>query len=96
MKQQYLHNNPYYQHVRVLNSSSTAKKAKVDMSKVGKIVSNRSTRSSKNKSGPSSGQLFVKAGLPMIIFSLGAAYVLKNGLEGKTKEYEASRGQISK
>mmetsp|Transcript_42899 Transcript_42899/g.48734 ORF Transcript_42899/g.48734 Transcript_42899/m.48734 type:complete len:97 (-) Transcript_42899:168-458(-) len=32
----------------------------------------------------------------MIGFSLLAVWVLKNSLEGKTKEYETSRGQVSK
>eukprot|EP00548_Thalassiothrix_antarctica_P006872 CAMPEP_0194143622 /NCGR_PEP_ID=MMETSP0152-20130528/12749_1 /TAXON_ID=1049557 /ORGANISM="Thalassiothrix antarctica, Strain L6-D1" /LENGTH=186 /DNA_ID=CAMNT_0038843101 /DNA_START=13 /DNA_END=574 /DNA_ORIENTATION=- len=45
---------------------------------------------------PTSTELFFHAGLPMIGFSLLAVWVLKNSLEGKTKEYETSRGQVSK
>eukprot|EP00545_Synedropsis_sp_CCMP1620_P012918 CAMPEP_0119005724 /NCGR_PEP_ID=MMETSP1176-20130426/1893_1 /TAXON_ID=265551 /ORGANISM="Synedropsis recta cf, Strain CCMP1620" /LENGTH=151 /DNA_ID=CAMNT_0006957565 /DNA_START=41 /DNA_END=496 /DNA_ORIENTATION=- len=46
--------------------------------------------------GPSNTQLFIHAGLPMIAFSLMAAWVLKNSIEGKNKEFETSRGQASK
>lgn len=46
--------------------------------------------------GPSAGQLFIHAGLPLIAFSLLAAWVLKNSIEGKNKEYETSKGQVSK
>uniref|UniRef100_A0A6V2QB68 Transmembrane protein n=2 Tax=Ditylum brightwellii TaxID=49249 RepID=A0A6V2QB68_9STRA len=45
---------------------------------------------------PSSLKLFVKAGLPLILFSIGSAFVLKSALEGKTKERDASKGAISK
>jgi hypothetical protein len=45
---------------------------------------------------PSNMQLFVHAGLPMIGFSMLAAWVLKNSIEGKNKEFETSRGQASK
>jgi membrane associated rhomboid family serine protease len=41
-------------------------------------------------------QLFIHAGLPMIGFSMLAAWVLKNSIEGKNKEFETSRGQASK
>ncbi|KAI2509718.1 hypothetical protein MHU86_4700 [Fragilaria crotonensis] len=45
---------------------------------------------------PSAGQLFLHAGLPLVIFSLLAAWVLKNSIEGKNKEYDASKGKVSK
>jgi len=64
----------------------------VVMNKVGKIV-NRSKMPSK---GPPSTFLFLKAGLPLILFSVGASLVLKRGLEGKQKESDASKGVISK
>jgi len=50
----------------------------------------------KKEDEPSNMQLFVHAGLPMIVFSVLAAWVLKNSIEGKNKEYETSRGQVSK
>lgn len=48
------------------------------------------------KNEPSASGLFLTAGLPLVLFSLTAAWVLKNGLEGKTREYEAYRGQVTK
>lgn len=50
----------------------------------------------KIEEGPSAGQLFIHAGLPLIGFSCLAAWVLKNSIEGKNKEFETSRGQASK
>jgi len=62
--------------------------------KIGRIGTFRKRKASDNE--PSSGQLFVHAGLPMIGFSLLAVWVLKSSLEGKTKERETSKGQSSK
>mmetsp|Transcript_13105 Transcript_13105/g.19849 ORF Transcript_13105/g.19849 Transcript_13105/m.19849 type:complete len:127 (-) Transcript_13105:1700-2080(-) len=45
---------------------------------------------------PPSAFLFVKAGLPLIIFSIGASYVVKNAIEGKQKEADASKKFVSK
>mmetsp|Transcript_8329 Transcript_8329/g.15060 ORF Transcript_8329/g.15060 Transcript_8329/m.15060 type:complete len:158 (-) Transcript_8329:316-789(-) len=45
---------------------------------------------------PSSFHLFVKAGLPFLLFSVGASLVLKNGLEGKNIERDKSRGFVTK
>jgi hypothetical protein len=50
----------------------------------------------KSDNEPSNMQLFIHAGLPMIGFSMLAAWVLKNSIEGKNKEFETSRGQASK
>ncbi len=48
------------------------------------------------KKSPPAGFLFIKAGLPLILFSLGASYVVKNAIEGKQKESDASKKYISK
>jgi len=48
------------------------------------------------KKAPPSTFLFIKAGLPLILFSVGASYVVKNGLEGKQKESDLSKGASSK
>jgi len=45
---------------------------------------------------PPGGHLFVKAGLPLILFSVGASYVLKDAIEGKNKERDAAKGASSK
>ena len=49
----------------------------------------------KNKAPPST-FLFIKAGLPLMLFCVGASYVLKSGIEGKQKESDASKGAVSK
>jgi hypothetical protein len=46
--------------------------------------------------GPTSRQLMFHAGLPIIAFSLLATWVIKNSLEGKTKEHEVSIGKLSR
>mmetsp|Transcript_22532 Transcript_22532/g.48799 ORF Transcript_22532/g.48799 Transcript_22532/m.48799 type:complete len:156 (-) Transcript_22532:108-575(-) len=45
---------------------------------------------------PSNFHLFVKAGLPFLLFSVGASLVLKNAIEGKNQEREKSKGAVSK
>merc|ERR1712003_574865 len=45
---------------------------------------------------PSSFHLFVRAGLPLLIFSVGASLVLKSAVEGKNIERDKSKGLISK
>ena len=45
---------------------------------------------------PPSTFLFIKAGLPLILFSIGASYVIKNAIEGKQKESDASKKYVSK
>eukprot|EP00562_Extubocellulus_spinifer_P007457 CAMPEP_0178503784 /NCGR_PEP_ID=MMETSP0696-20121128/18229_1 /TAXON_ID=265572 /ORGANISM="Extubocellulus spinifer, Strain CCMP396" /LENGTH=162 /DNA_ID=CAMNT_0020132945 /DNA_START=311 /DNA_END=796 /DNA_ORIENTATION=+ len=40
--------------------------------------------------------LFIKAGLPLVLFSVGASYVLKNAIEGKNKERDVYKGVSSK
>jgi hypothetical protein len=45
---------------------------------------------------PSNFHLFVKAGLPFLLFSVGASYVLKSAVEGKNLERDKSKGLISK
>ena len=45
---------------------------------------------------PPGGHLFVKAGMPLILFSVGASYVLKDAIEGKNKERDAVKGASSK
>ena len=44
---------------------------------------------------PPGGHLFIKAGLPLILFSVGASYVLKDAIEGKNKERDAVKGASS-
>jgi hypothetical protein len=45
---------------------------------------------------PSNFHLFVKAGLPFLLFSVGASLVLKSAVEGKNIERDKSKGLISK
>jgi hypothetical protein len=45
---------------------------------------------------PPNSLLFIKAGLPLILFSIGASLVVKSGLEGKMKEADTAKGVISK
>ena len=45
---------------------------------------------------PSNLHLFLKAGLPFLLFSVGASYVLKSAVEGKNLERDKSKGLISK
>mmetsp|Transcript_873 Transcript_873/g.1816 ORF Transcript_873/g.1816 Transcript_873/m.1816 type:complete len:163 (+) Transcript_873:242-730(+) len=45
---------------------------------------------------PSSLHLFVRAGLPFLLFSIGASLVLKSAVEGKNAEREKSSGLVSK
>jgi len=40
--------------------------------------------------------LFFKAGLPLVLFSVGASYVVKSAIEGKQKEADVAQGKISK
>jgi len=45
---------------------------------------------------PSNFHLFVRAGLPFLLFSVGASLVLKSALEGKNIERDKSKGLITK
>lgn len=45
---------------------------------------------------PPSGFLFIKAGLPLILFSVGASFVVQSAVNGQIHEREASKGQVSK
>ena len=45
---------------------------------------------------PSSFHLFVKAGLPFLLFSVGASLVLKSAVEGKNLERDKSKGLVTK
>ncbi|KAL7478175.1 hypothetical protein ACHAWX_000115 [Stephanocyclus meneghinianus] len=58
-----------------------------------KEVGGRTVRSSLQ---PSNFHLFIKAGLPFLLFSVGASYVLKSAVEGKNLEREKAKGLISK
>ncbi|KAL3757300.1 hypothetical protein ACHAWU_008461 [Discostella pseudostelligera] len=40
--------------------------------------------------------LFVKAGLPLLLFSVGASVMLKSGVEGRNIERDKSKGFVSK
>ncbi|KAL3782129.1 hypothetical protein HJC23_005391 [Cyclotella cryptica] len=62
-----------------------------DKTKVG--VGGSTVRSSLQ---PSNVHLFVKAGLPFLLFSVGASYVLKSAVEGKNLEREKAKGLVSK
>ncbi len=48
------------------------------------------------KKAPPSGFLFVKAGLPLILFSIGASLVVKSAVEGQFRERDAAKGLVSK
>ena len=39
------------------------------------------------------GQVFVKAGLPLVLFTIGASYVVSSAVEGKNKEREVFTGR---
>mmetsp|Transcript_2654 Transcript_2654/g.3747 ORF Transcript_2654/g.3747 Transcript_2654/m.3747 type:complete len:158 (-) Transcript_2654:395-868(-) len=45
---------------------------------------------------PPNSILFLKAGLPLMLFCVGASLVLKDGLEGKRKEADVAKGAVSK
>lgn len=77
---------------RFASASSSSVKPTPKVGKVGRI----GRLKKEEEDGPSSGQLFIHAGLPMVCLSLLAVWVLKNSIEGKTKEYETSVGQVSK
>mmetsp|Transcript_9594 Transcript_9594/g.14801 ORF Transcript_9594/g.14801 Transcript_9594/m.14801 type:complete len:162 (+) Transcript_9594:105-590(+) len=77
---------------RFASASSSPVKPTQKVGKVGRIGELKK----EEEDGPSSGQLFIHAGLPMVCLSLLAVWVLKNSIEGKTKEYETSVGQVSK
>jgi hypothetical protein len=49
----------------------------------------------KNKAPPSA-FLFIKAGMPLMMFCVGASYVVKSGIEGKQKESDTAKGVVSK
>jgi hypothetical protein len=49
---------------------------------------------SKNKAPPST-FLFIKAGMPLMLFCVGASLVLKSGIEGKHKESDMAKGAVS-
>ncbi|GFH56642.1 hypothetical protein CTEN210_13118 [Chaetoceros tenuissimus] len=53
------------------------------------------TKLPKNKAPPST-FLFMKAGLPLMLFTIGASYVVKSGIEGKQREADAYKGASSK
>jgi len=40
-------------------------------------------------------RLFIRAGLPFVLFSLGAWWVVTNAIDGKLKERAASRREVS-
>ena len=44
---------------------------------------------------PSGKMLFLKAGLPFVLFSLGAWWVVASAIDGKLKERAASRREVS-
>uniref|UniRef100_A0A7S2XN31 Transmembrane protein n=1 Tax=Attheya septentrionalis TaxID=420275 RepID=A0A7S2XN31_9STRA len=64
------------------------------VNRVGTVV--RRSRAAAAGPPPNFGMLFVKAGLPLILFSVGSSIALKSAVEGKNKEQEASKGLISK
>lgn len=45
---------------------------------------------------PPSAFLFLKAGLPLTLFCVGASFLVKKGIEGKQKESDVSKGLVSK
>ena len=47
------------------------------------------------KDDPSGNQLFLRAGLPFLLFSLGAWWVVASAIDGKLKERAASRREVS-
>ena len=56
----------------------------------------RPASSSIVQAAPTSFHIFVRAGLPLLIFAVGGSYVLKSAVEGKNTERDKSRGLISK
>lgn len=60
---------------------------------IGKMVrSSEIKRKNKDTDGK---QLFLRAGLPFVLFSLGAWWVVTNAIDGKLKEKAASRREVS-
>jgi len=57
-------------------------------------ASSRST--GKNQDGIAAKNLLLKAGMPFVLFSVLAAWVVSNALDGKLREMEASQGKVSK
>lgn len=47
------------------------------------------------KDDPTGNQLFLRAGLPFLLFSLGAWWVVASAIDGKLKERAASRREVS-
>ena len=45
---------------------------------------------------PSNFHLFMRAGLPFLLFSVGASLVLKSAVEGKILERDKSKGMVTK
>lgn len=45
---------------------------------------------------PPGGALFIKAGFPLILFTVMASYVVSSAVEGKNKERDAVKGVVSK
>lgn len=84
--------------LRLVTSSNT------QASRYGFATTSTTTTSGKAKpttkkadDGSQSGSLyFVKAGLPLLLFSLLGAWVVSNGIEGKNKERDAFQGRMSK
>lgn len=65
--------------------------------KVGKLKARRSTTTTPIKKAPTvEKNLLIRAGLPFVLFSIFAAWVVGNAYQGKLKEYEASQGKASK
>jgi hypothetical protein len=52
--------------------------------------------SSRLSTSASNFHLFVKAGLPLLLFSVGASIMLKSGVEGKNIERDKSKGFVTK
>jgi hypothetical protein len=59
-------------------------------------VAKPGTPSRVSRSSSPSKPLWIKAGLPFVLFSVLASWVVSNALEGKIRESEASQGKASK
>ena len=81
---------------RLLSSSSSSPPQGTAHPGVGTFVKRSEYRKKLGKKDePSGNQLFLRAGLPFLLFSLGAWWVVASAIDGKLKERAASRREVS-
>jgi hypothetical protein len=88
MSQQQQHQHQQQQQQRNKSTMNTTTNIKTNIK--------TKTKQLKLNKAPPSTFLFIKAGLPLILFSVGASIVVKKALDGKFKEADASQRYVSK